>query len=64
MFTSNHLAPNTAAVKTKSTMLIPISSRYTISDGSEWHLKNPTKKTKHPFVIVLEPHNHSVSVRE
>jgi hypothetical protein len=44
--------------------LILISSRYTISDGSEWYLKNPTKKTKHPFVIVIEPHNHSVSVRE
>ena len=40
------------------------SSRYNVSDGAAYYRKFPSKKTKHPFLIILEPHNHSVSVRE
>jgi hypothetical protein len=38
--------------------------RYKVSDGTAWYLKNPSKKIKHPLIIMLTPSNHSVSMRD
>ena len=52
--TSNHPSnPNQVTVLNKG-----------VSAGADWERKNPNKKEKHPLIIILEPHNQSVSVRE
>jgi hypothetical protein len=40
------------------------SSRYKVSDGAAWYMKNASKRIRHPLIIMLTPSNHSVSMRD